>query len=389
MITKPIDQITEIDLQALVDNAVLERKSLEYKQLLPGNSDADKKEFLADVSSLANASGGDLLFGIVSDNSSGLPQKVEGISLSNVDQEISRLDNSIRDGIEPRLSGIAIQSITLTNSKTVIIIRVQKSWNLPHRVTYKGHDKFYSRSTNGKYPLDVNELRNAFNLSSSIADKIRNFRMERIAKILSDDTPVPLFSCPKFVLHIVPVISFNAAQSYDISNMPRNPHKLGPINTGGWDDRYNIDGFLTYSGVREGKYYSYTQLFKNGIIEAVEASMLESSNKPPMIPSILFERELINTLEAYLLLLKELGVQLPAYIFLSVLGVRGYSMATRNWMHQVLTIDRDNLLIPESVIEQYGVNAKDTLRSCFDSIWNACGFSNSLNYNENGQWVGH
>ncbi len=104
MIAKPIDQITEKELQTLVDNAVLEKKTLEYKQLLPNNSDGDKKEFLADVSSFANASGGDLIYGLVSDNVTGAPLKVEGIELVNVDQEIARLDNSIRDGIEPRIS---------------------------------------------------------------------------------------------------------------------------------------------------------------------------------------------------------------------------------------------------------------------------------------------
>ena len=37
----------EEDLQALVDNSVLECKTIEYKQALPSNSDSDKKEFLA------------------------------------------------------------------------------------------------------------------------------------------------------------------------------------------------------------------------------------------------------------------------------------------------------------------------------------------------------
>lgn len=43
MIAKSVDQITEEDLQALVDNSVMERKTLEYKQMLPSNSDSDKK----------------------------------------------------------------------------------------------------------------------------------------------------------------------------------------------------------------------------------------------------------------------------------------------------------------------------------------------------------
>ena len=58
-LSKPLEAIKESDLQALVDNQVTERKTLEYKEALPGNADGDKMEFQVDVSSFANASGGD------------------------------------------------------------------------------------------------------------------------------------------------------------------------------------------------------------------------------------------------------------------------------------------------------------------------------------------
>jgi len=58
------DKIEFNDLEQLQSNAVLESKTIEYKKLLPTNSDADRKEFLADISSFANASGGDVIFGI-------------------------------------------------------------------------------------------------------------------------------------------------------------------------------------------------------------------------------------------------------------------------------------------------------------------------------------
>ncbi len=65
MIPKPLDKIEKPDIDALVANAVSERRTIEYKLVLPENADSNKKEFLADVSSFANAAGGDLLFGVV------------------------------------------------------------------------------------------------------------------------------------------------------------------------------------------------------------------------------------------------------------------------------------------------------------------------------------
>ncbi|MCK5240903.1 ATP-binding protein [bacterium] len=48
----------------MISNQIQESRTIEYKESLPGNSDQDKREFLADISSFANAAGGDLLYGI-------------------------------------------------------------------------------------------------------------------------------------------------------------------------------------------------------------------------------------------------------------------------------------------------------------------------------------
>ncbi len=85
------------DLQQLVESNVQERKTLEYKAALPSNADADKKEFLADVSSLANTEGGDLVFGLREVD--GTLQSEIGIAIANADEEIARLENMARDGI--------------------------------------------------------------------------------------------------------------------------------------------------------------------------------------------------------------------------------------------------------------------------------------------------
>ncbi|MBA7512532.1 hypothetical protein ES705_04537 [subsurface metagenome] len=388
MIAKSVDQITEEDLQALKDNSVSEGKAIEYKQSLPSKSDSGKKEFLADVSSFANASGGDLIYGV--SESKGIITAIDGLEVDDIDQEISRLENIIRTGIQPRLTSVTISPpIPLESSKVALIIRIPKSWISPHRVSFKGHDKFYSRSSNGKYPLDVAELRVAFNLSETITERIRNFRQDRIAKIFANETPVPFYDNAKIVLHLIPIISFNPAQSYDISEIASHPEKMPPIRSGGWN-RYNLDGFLTYDEDREGRSRSYVQLFRNGIIEAIEGWLLRPHGEKLIIPSIRYEAELIKSLSAYLSLLRTLNVETPVFIFLTLLGVEGYSMAVdewRFWVDEIHTIDRDILLLPEVIMQSYDDRAEDVLRPCFDAIWNACGYPRDLYYNDAGEWA--
>jgi predicted HTH transcriptional regulator len=89
-----VEQITEVDLETLVASAVPESKVLEYKRDAIGASDRDRHEFLADVSSFANTSGGDLLIGIA--ESGGVPAEICGLVAPNIDQEILRLEQIVR-----------------------------------------------------------------------------------------------------------------------------------------------------------------------------------------------------------------------------------------------------------------------------------------------------
>lgn len=394
MITKNVNEITEDDLQELIDNSVSEKKTLEYKQFLPGNSDADRREFLADVSSFSNASGGDLIYGISEDRDKGIPKKLEGLTIENADQVNTRLENMIRDGINPRISGIVIQSIKVLKSKVALLIRIPRSWNSPHRVTFKGHDKFYTRSTNGKYPMDVTELKIAFNLSETITERIRRFREDRISKIFSNETPVPFYDNAKIVLHLISITSFNPAQRYELNKITSYSEKLKPIAIShfGFRNRHNLDGFLTYSRDKEGKSYSYTQLFNNGIIEAVEGRYLNPRENEGnlLIRGAAYENELIKSLSMYLSALKELNIELPIFIFLTLVGVKGYFMLIGQGIFEnerEYGIDRDILLLPEVIIENYDTAPEEVLKPCFDALWNACGFPKSPNYDNTGRRI--
>ena len=49
------------------------------------------------------------------------------------------------------------------------------------------------------------------------------------------------------------------------------------------------------------------------------------------------------------------------------------------------TIDRDNLLIPEVMVESYGEKPEDFMRISFDTIWNAAGWNRSMGYDGKGK----
>jgi len=379
---KEIKNIDESDLQSLIDDQVSEGKIIDYKEEIVGNADNDKKEFLADVSSFSNSSGGYLIYGIKESN--GLPTEIVGLDISNIDAEINRLENIIRDGIEPRIPGIIVQSIKLQTLKTIILIHIPRSWALPHMVTFKGASRFFSRNSGGKYPLDVNEIRTLFTVSSTLVQNIKNFRIERLSKIVSQETPLSLAKIGKIVLHIIPFTSFDPTIRFDLnilrSNLP------GPIGTTLPDYRFNFDGLLTYFADNVSNHSSYLQIFNNGIIEAAESYLLSYDNG---IPAVAYEKELITAISKFLKAQKKLGVSAPIVIALSLVDVSGYHMTVDNSQrysgknHQ---IDRDSLIIPEIVLDDLDSEPTEFMKPIFDTIWNATGWEKSLNYDEHGKW---
>lgn len=386
MIPKNLDDITREDIQLLIENKVQESRFIEYKRDFDISQGDKKKEFLADVSAFANASGGDLIFGISEDKETGLPLETLGVSIENPDEDLRRIENLIRDGISPRLPSVNIRTIEVDNSKSVIVIRIKKSWLSPHRVIYGGHDKFYSRNSKEKYPLDVSELRTAFYTSETVKDKIKRFIEERISRINIGDTPIDLDKNPRVVLHLVPFISFDTSYSYNLSLLTNEAKKTSPIYCSGWNNKINFDGHLSYSVDNNG--CSYTQFYKTGIIEAVNTFLLRPFDKK-VIPSLAYERELIISVKQYINYLKNINVDMPIAVFLSLINVKDYIMAvdtSRFFSFGTYPIDRDILITPEVIIDDYNISAEKILKPCFDSIWNACGWERSMNYDKDGDW---
>ena len=384
MIPRPLNDITEADVTALIANGVAEGRTIDYKRSLPGNTDADKKEFLADTSSLANSGGGDLVFGM--DEAAGLPTQIAGIQATDLDLEIRRLDSILAAGLSPRIR-YAIKTLTTTAGQRVMIVRVERSWSGHHRVIFQQNDKFYGRNTAGKYALDVNELRTAFTLSNTVTERIRSFRTDRIIALSNNQTPVPFMDSPKVVLHCIPLESFANATQYDVLPIYEDPVALTPMGTTHWDRRLNLDGVLAFGTQQPCP--SYTQLYRNGTLEVVQGRILAQQYEERMvIPSVSYERYILDYLPRCFRLLDGIGANVPIVVALTLLKTAGLYMGVNNlWGQPGYPIDSDSLVLPEVIVESLTTPAGQILKPLFDLIWNACGLPSSSNFDANGNWV--
>ena len=389
--SKPVAQLTEADLSTLLDDQVPEGKLLDFKRELPGQSDADKKEFLFDISSFANASGGYLIYGI--EENGGIPKQLVGIAVTDADAEIRRLQSLALDAVDPRIPGLDFGFISLANGRGVIVISIPKSWALPHMVTLKGTNKFYSRNAAGKHPVDVDELRDLFVSSNGITERVKKFKTERVSQILADEMPIPLAAGPKTILHIMAIQSFAARLAVDLrvaSTLPAG--LLTPLGAAGYNTRINLDGLLHHNGGFNTP-SAYLQLYRTGVIETVDANTLHSGAANPhnpttsIIPSTCFEKSLVSQIPVYLLALQKLGAAPPFVISLTLTGVKGFMMAgPERFISGTPAFDRDVVFIPELFLERTDCHALD-LKPMLDAVWNAGGIVSSPNFDGRGNWM--
>lgn len=391
MIPKKLADITLQDLQTLVDNQVGESKTLEYKRHLPTAADKKEEKFLSGISAMANTSGGDFIIGI--EEKDHIPTKVTGVPLADPDQEILRLENWLRDGLEPRLPGCDIgKPIPVDDKGTyVIIIRVAQSWIAPHRViTGNGHDKFYGRNSRGIFSLDVSELRTAFTLSEQISARIRDFRVQRIAAIAGNEAPFPLSDHGKLILHLVPLSAFTNPHELDLVACFNRSEQPLPMGRTGWDRKMTLDGLANFSAISDNIIASYSLLFRTGILESVLA--LTSPGEEKVIPGVYYETQLINYTSLYLKYLTKLEITPPIFLFLTLANVRGYALLPGERVSFYRALDppmplrQDVVALPEIVLESLDIDIAITLKPLFDRIWNAFGYLRSYNYNKDGQW---
>jgi len=259
-------------------------------------------------------------------------------------------------------------------------------------VVFQGHDKFYGRNSAGKYPLDVNELRAAFTLSSTAAERIRAFRTDRIIALANNQTPLPFVDTPKVVLHCIPLQSFADQVRYNVLPYYEDQRRLQPMGTSIWDVRLNLEGVIAFG--THTPCHTYTQLYRTGIIEVVQGSTLSHEYQGKLtIPSVLYEKYIFDYLPSCFRWLEEIGSSAPVVVALTLIKTRDLVMAVDSSLGRGFgfdishPIDRDTIILPETVVENLSMTAGKILKPMFDLVWNACGYPSSRNFDAEGNWV--
>lgn len=398
MISKKINDITIEDIISLVENSVCESKTLDYKKELHLESDLDKKEFLADISSFANSTGGDIIFGIEEDSNDKIPTNIVGIPYENEDKLIRRIEDFIRQSIQPIILNIEYKVIEIKKDTCILIIRIPQSLISPHRVEFKGHNKFFTRNNKGKYQMDVSELRIAFNSGLDLEKRIEEYKQERYYEILLNKYKNLIEDLPIFVVHYIPISTLNGSKT---NLLPQTKIKEEMNNCSskalgvGYEKTITIDSVSIKHNL--GGTSAIANYKTNGIIEKATTRFFRKQFEftdisPRKIMDYINGYQLIDSLikDFYEVrkYYEKVEVDTPILVCCSILNSANYTIPT-NMFHDVLNkIDRDMLYINNLYVENFDKSIEEILKPIFDSIWNACGYEQCPAYDENKKYIG-
>lgn len=376
----PLDAVDRAAVERLLAHGVAESRTLEYKRELPDPKDKEgKREFLADVTSFANAQGGDLLFGV--DAPKGMPVAIPGLYLEDPDAELLRWEAILQDGVEPRLPGLRLRWIPLASGRGVLLIRMPPSPVAPHRVTFSNWSRFYGRRSNAKYEMDTQELREAFTASEALPARLRSMHLDAVEAARRGDLPIGLGDDPRAIVSVIPLTALRETRELEIT--PENA--LAPVKPSGYMDAIEmIEGVLLHTHPGEaGGVRSYAITYRQGRTDTAWTigRVVDELSKREirMIWPKRFEDGLLDCACSTGVKLQPFGIEGPWVVLATLIGIRDYpvrindeSLSDPAW--------RDELTLPSLRIDTINRGA---LVPLLRSFWLAFGVRRPTNpFNE-------
>ncbi|CAK0502078.1 AAA-4 family protein [Burkholderia pseudomallei] len=392
MIPKAINAVERADIDQLVARAVEEDNQLDFKEALVGSTRDERKEFVADVCAFANASGGDLVFGI-RENGAGAAREAVPLHI-NVDEESLRLENVIADSIEPKLYGVRTRAVPYEQGH-VLVVRVPRSVRGIHRSKLDQH--FWVRESRSKRALDLPAVVNRIEGQLGRREKLESFLAERYASILTGRLPVPLRDGPRMVVHLIPDAGFieEAVDVGPVSDAGLFPY---PARSNGADFRMTFDGPMHHSPIVDGKIRAYSLVHHSGIVEGCWKAA-DADPGEVRIGAETLELHLLRYLnEALPRIIETLSIDMPVTVRSALIGAEGAILQTEN-VHiridfdeqRLSPVDRQCLVLPDVYLEQWPIDLPKSFQSSFDRLWQAAGYKRSYQYQlrEGGlTWIG-
>jgi len=252
-------------------------------------------------------------------------------------------------------------------------------------VNNRNKDNFHVRHGSSIFAMSVDELRRQFLHTATQKNEIKLFRQDRIGLIIANETAGIMNEGAKLLVHIIPAWSLDDGNTIDIKQLLSDQYNSmkRPIFSGdSWAHRFNADGYCTLFYNNANQINSYFQIFRNGIIEAVELRLLERIQRSSEYDYNWFscEKAIYEALVCYSNLLRQFDVPKPWFIYVSVLQAKEFKLY--NHYSRGEPLGRDVIHSSIGIWEDDAEELDVIIRHTFDSLANCFGYSSSNSFDD-------
>jgi hypothetical protein len=412
---KPIDEIADEELDAIVQQKIRERQHLEFKLTINYHNDCDKLELVRDIASLANGGGGYVIIGI-RDDGQGRAIKFEPSLVGDTAKIAKSIASLCQDHIRDRIDGMEIRERNVKGNP-LVVVRVPRSLGIPHMVTFSNRTDFYCRYQDGKRKMTYGEIKDAFSghyvalslsrieaqlvaLTSTLAQTQPESTQEllvidsgrRLAETTFRRFRGEVGSKPFFRIAVTPVnLKSNIIESS--SSAIRKLIETAPgSRPSGWNMNLSPAQVELFGGGirRDIKNFRYLELLKNGHMEfwspldkhfCWRQSEEEMSKRPTLYPYSVVEYP-VTFLRVYRELVNQVPMENDLLINLCYVNVKGYNLLPYapgsygfHFNETSRVYDEPHIILPEKHVERefdpdkiaYGLIEQVFIDSCINN----------------------
>jgi hypothetical protein len=390
MLRKPAGNLSEGDLQRLVEVSEVEDDRLDFKREMYGQGDDDRREMIRDIVAMANHRGGLILLGVETD---GDDAAIAIPGVEGTDHDL-RIRSSAQSNIDPRLGGLAVVPIPLANGRSVIAIGIPESLNGPHMTTFRNENVFWKRHGRQKDKMSAHEVEVAYMRRMDSLASVEAFFSQR-------RSPPNLESAEQqwFLLQAAPVFMRDELVSVTDERLrmllfsPPAHAQTSTVRCDAGNAYPALDG-LRAEERSGGALTRFLGLQREGYLEfgALEFGHYPSgSDERDFIPSKTLYGFVYSFVHLYRRILEHLEVSTPSLFALTIVRARGLRLAVpaRLLNTRDVTWTRDLLEVPPHYASdaQTEAQADQIVRALNDRLWNAFGRDRCAMIREDGSLV--
>jgi hypothetical protein len=396
----PWDAITAEDVRDLISRRIRESRTLDFKQSLEP-SDRGKLDFVQDVTAMANADGGTIIYGAVEGRGEdrGLIVDINPLAI-RPDELQTTLTNILRDGVEEQIVGVLHGALPVDGGY-LYIVRVPPSPLAPHMIIMRSSRlRFYLRANTSNDPMTVRQIKEgvlradrAEDRAAALIDRRTEYWRKKHDTIVKGP---PGFGrqipAAQVLLHVVPL--FPPPGGVDLADpaVLQRFHEIPPFymtDTDHVNHVMNLDGYASVPEFGDVPERSCTRLLRSGALEFQATDVLEIGRPTATADDLRFDvqdfEEAVLTAMGHAAGLAEAGLVMPPVVVsLRLLRVRQSSL-TSPGMHLELRKPSDDMIaVDPVVVNNWALETASVARRLFDVVWQAWGFPRSLHYGHDG-----